>query len=439
MLRLQSCLVGKVLKIVKDLGYSDNAYKRATEKLDKKFGGERRLAINLLTSLRTWPKLRRRNLEDMDDFLTVLEKILVTVQDNTELKSQHLNLTAKEKLSEDDIQSYKHWLCEHSKEDCFETLVEWIEMKVQIMDEAKAEASGDSKGGVGRSDSKRNHGFNTGKKLRGCVVESCQVDHPPWVCQMFKNLSVARRKKLIAKSGRCFRCLASGHHSRRCSRNIPCGIDGCKSVTHSRYLHDSSEDLKGSSSPSEDGENPSEHENTTRNQTYTTNQIEKVSLMVLPGFIFNDNESEKLKINIMLDPCSTGSYISESATEELKLRRRTQHLTVSGTGGVEVRKVSQRVRLTVSNLAESFSAVMEANVLDNITGTTPAIQWSELKGKWPHLQKTPFERVANRHFNRQRPSLIPPCLSRKTWTTSQRPDRSKNKSRMGLFRTDVDY
>ena len=70
--------------MVKDLGYSENAYKRAIDKLDKKFGGERRLAINLLTRLRVWPKLRRRNLEDMEDFLTVLDKILVAVQDNVE-------------------------------------------------------------------------------------------------------------------------------------------------------------------------------------------------------------------------------------------------------------------------------------------------------------------------------------------------------------------
>ena len=41
----------------------------------------------------------------MDDFSTVLvlDKILVADQDNVELESQHLNLTAKEKLSEDDV------------------------------------------------------------------------------------------------------------------------------------------------------------------------------------------------------------------------------------------------------------------------------------------------------------------------------------------------
>ena len=324
----------------------------------------------------------------MEDFLTVLDKILVAVQDNVELRSQHLNLTAKEKLSEDDIQSYKYWLCEHDKEDCFEALVEWIEMKVRIMDEAKEEASSDSKPGAKLENKKSNRGFNTGKKPRGCIVEGCQADHPPWVCQMFKNLPVASRKELIAKSGRCFRCLASGHRSKNCSRKIPCGIDDCKSITHSRYLHDPI--VK----PRDGGGSRDEAHNGTH-KTHSS-QIEKVSLMVLPGVISSVNTREKLKVNIMLDPCSTGSYISESAAEELKLRGHNQHLTISGTGGAEVRKVSRRVRLNVSNTAESFSAAVDANVLDDITGTTPAIQWSELKEKWPHLQEIPFERVANR-------------------------------------------
>ena len=115
-------------------------------------------------------------------FLSIFDKILVAIQDNVELKSQHLNLTAKEKLTEDDVQSYKYWLFEHDREDCFENLVDWVEMKVHIMDEAQEEAGGDSKGGGTRTENRRNNRlFNTGKRARGCVVENCQEDHPPWV------------------------------------------------------------------------------------------------------------------------------------------------------------------------------------------------------------------------------------------------------------------
>ena len=56
-LRLQSSLSGKALALVKDLEYSVNAYERAKEKLEKKYGGERRLQIKHLTALYGWQKV----------------------------------------------------------------------------------------------------------------------------------------------------------------------------------------------------------------------------------------------------------------------------------------------------------------------------------------------------------------------------------------------
>ena len=41
-----SSLSGRALRMVKDLGYSENAYARAKEKLENKFGGERRIQLN---------------------------------------------------------------------------------------------------------------------------------------------------------------------------------------------------------------------------------------------------------------------------------------------------------------------------------------------------------------------------------------------------------
>ena len=52
------------------------------------------------------------------------------------LTAQNLNLTAKEKLSQG-VQTYKYWLSEHSQKDTLETLVEWVELKMQIMEEAE--------------------------------------------------------------------------------------------------------------------------------------------------------------------------------------------------------------------------------------------------------------------------------------------------------------
>ena len=81
MLRLQSGLTGKALTLVKNLGYTLNAYERAKAKLEKKYGGERRLQIKHLTALRGWKKVRPRVLEDMEEFQAMLERVMVALQD----------------------------------------------------------------------------------------------------------------------------------------------------------------------------------------------------------------------------------------------------------------------------------------------------------------------------------------------------------------------
>ena len=55
-LQLQSSLTRKALALVKDLGYSVNAYEGAKEKPEK-YGGQRRLQIKHLTALRSWQKV----------------------------------------------------------------------------------------------------------------------------------------------------------------------------------------------------------------------------------------------------------------------------------------------------------------------------------------------------------------------------------------------
>ena len=158
-LRLQSSLTGKALTLVRDLRFSINAYERAKEKLEKKYGGDRCLQIKHLTALRGWQKVLPRNLEDMENFQGILERVWIALKDcgpGQELQGHNPNLTAKEKLSEKDMQAYKHWVIVHSLEDSFESLIEWVEIRVQIMEEAREETSGFGKRNPGEPEGRRN-------------------------------------------------------------------------------------------------------------------------------------------------------------------------------------------------------------------------------------------------------------------------------------------
>lgn len=89
----------------------------------------------------------------------MLERVMVALQDcrpGQELQGQSLNLTGKEKLPEEDVQAYKHWIGDHSLEDNFESLVEWVELRVQIMEEAREETHGfEKKNKIERQEERR--------------------------------------------------------------------------------------------------------------------------------------------------------------------------------------------------------------------------------------------------------------------------------------------
>ena len=210
MLRLQSSLSEKALTLVKDLGYSSAAYERTKLKLGKRYGGERRQQITHLTTLCNCPKVRYRNLHDLEQFQALLERILITTNGCGSLQDQSLNLSANEKLTEQDVQSYKHWLLHYARQDCFESLVDWVELRVQMMEESREDTEGigrrnDEQSNRNRDKRQRSRGFSTrsSNATRHCIVNTCKQDHSPLVCEAFKKLPASTRKELISKSSRC--------------------------------------------------------------------------------------------------------------------------------------------------------------------------------------------------------------------------------------------
>ena len=62
----------------------------------------------------------------------------------------------------------------------------------------------------------------------------------------------------------------------------------------------------------------------------------------------------------------------------------------------ELKKQSKQVSLVVTSLKRNFSENLRANVLEYITGDTPAFNWADLKAKWPHLASISFQQTTRR-------------------------------------------
>ena len=72
------------------------------------------------------------------------------------------------------------------------------------MQEAKEEISGV------RGDPTRARGFTTRSQAKAGIVDTCKQDYPLWVCKIFTELPILKKRKLIGNTGRCYRCLVVG-------------------------------------------------------------------------------------------------------------------------------------------------------------------------------------------------------------------------------------
>ena len=57
-----------------------------------------------------------------------------------------------------------------------------------------------------------------------------------WSCRRFQNLGVKERWSIAKEKRLCFRCLASDHEGRACTKARPCNINGC-TRNHHYLLH----------------------------------------------------------------------------------------------------------------------------------------------------------------------------------------------------------
>ena len=68
-----------------------------------------------------------------------------------------------------------------------------------------------------------------------CVY--CGGNHGVWSCRRFQSLGVDKRWDVAKDKCLCFRCLASNHEGRDCTRARSCDINGCRR-NHHYLLHD---------------------------------------------------------------------------------------------------------------------------------------------------------------------------------------------------------
>ena len=118
LLQLRQCLSGEALKAIERLGHSAAAYQAAIERLERKFGGQRRQVALYLEEIDHSNNLDQYVQEDLEHYADLLDIAIINLKEANryeELRDGLLYMKLQKKLPTSMLTGYHRWIYENHK------------------------------------------------------------------------------------------------------------------------------------------------------------------------------------------------------------------------------------------------------------------------------------------------------------------------------------
>ena len=122
LLQLRKYLAGDALRSIDTLSYLAEAYEAARRRLERKFGGQRRLVAVHLEALEKFPAMRSANAQELERFAELLDVAVVNLKASGQTQEFYVRLT--QKLGVSLLLSYKKWIHQTSTSESVEALLQ---------------------------------------------------------------------------------------------------------------------------------------------------------------------------------------------------------------------------------------------------------------------------------------------------------------------------
>ena len=128
MLRLEACLAGEALKMIRGLGYSEAACEAAKSRLLRKYRGNCREIQCHVDELIKMKPIREENAKELEKFADMLDRAVINLQENNraaDLEAGTLYTIILEKLPEKLLSQYIRWVNENKRVESLIILKDW--------------------------------------------------------------------------------------------------------------------------------------------------------------------------------------------------------------------------------------------------------------------------------------------------------------------------
>ena len=394
MMMLKNSLSGKPLRIVERLGYTSRQYQTALEKLDQKYGGEKRLLQRHLEAILRASPVEVTNLKELEIFSDRLTDVVVKLEDSDQHQElagiSALYIAVQQKLPGSLLIAYQEWLHRKPRKDGLSVFSKWLQKQVVYrmdVEEVKERTKKKTEDNIESKKHKRDKGavHNVTRELtRKCVV--CHGPHQITSCKNWGEASITNRWEIAKKNELCYRCLRSGHQGKNCPENNRCGINDCKG-THHFHLH-----FERRSKPPEQVDAAVE----TRNAFGDSEFAGDVVLRTVPVWLIG-SEGQSIQVNAFLDDGSDSTYVRDDIVTALGLKTDEQTLRLTTLTESCMSLKSKKVSLTIKSLNGETQSIVEAWTLNEMCQGLSIPDWNQHKDKWKHLKNIPFPKAPGRN------------------------------------------
>ena len=174
LLQLRECLSGEALRTIQNLGHSAAAYVAAKQRLERKFGGERRKIALCLEQLERFKPMQDENPRE-EKITDILDMVIVNLEE--ELGNGVLYITLQKKLSESLLVRYHRWVFENRKIESVLTLRDWMLQEVEFLTTASETIHGCTTRPDWKKKNNQQTFFGEGNKSESKACATCEGRH----------------------------------------------------------------------------------------------------------------------------------------------------------------------------------------------------------------------------------------------------------------------
>ncbi|CAB4024591.1 Hypothetical predicted protein [Paramuricea clavata] len=345
---------------------SDDAYKRARQILQERFGDPYKIYQAYNERLKSWPVCSKASeLQEFSDFLLV-----------------------KGKYDFNDLVDFVQKAAKDATHPVFSHEVLLSKRKELLKDKKQEDKNSYHKRKFGSfNTSKYNESSgHSDKNINELMCPACRKPHKLENCDIFLKKSVKERSELAKSKGLCFLCLCHGHMARSCKESIRCQT--CKKP-HATLLHfESKESKNGNKKENEESgkEKPKVANRVVVCHSNDCNEVTTSSLILPVWICHKDNPEKKIMTYAVLDDQSDTCFVTDSVCVQLEIEGPETVIELGTMHAVEDIRTQKISGLIVSSEDKSVDVPLpKAYSRENIPARRDQIPRVEMAINWSHL------------------------------------------------------